>query len=58
MLAFRYDRHEEIVRYIRMWHVYYHLDYHPMVIRVFCLPLKISAVFVISSRRHRVQFNT
>ena len=23
-LAFRYDRHEEIVRYIRMWHVYYH----------------------------------
>ena len=22
-LAFHYDRHEEIARYIRMWHVYY-----------------------------------
>ena len=32
-LAFRYDRHEGIVRYIRVWHVYY----HPMVMRVFCL---------------------
>ena len=42
-LAFRYDRHEEIVRYIRMWHVYY----HPMVMRIFCLPLKFSAGFVI-----------
>ena len=29
-LAFRYDGHEEIARYIRMWHVYY----HPMVMRV------------------------
>ena len=29
-LAFRYDRHEEIERYIQMWRIYYHL----MVIRV------------------------
>ena len=42
-LVFRYDRHEEIARYIRMWHVYY----HPMVMRVFSLPLKSSAGFVI-----------
>ena len=51
-LAFCYDRHEEIVRYIRMWHVYY----HPMVMRVFCLPLKIFSCFCYS-RCHRVQFN-
>ena len=38
-LAFRYDRHEEITRYIRMWHMYY----HPMVMCVFCLLLKNSA---------------
>ena len=38
-LAFRYDRHEEIARYIRMWHVYY----HPMIMRVFCLSLKIGS---------------
>ena len=42
-LAFRYDRHEEITGYIRMRHVYY----HPMVMCVFCLPLKFSARFVI-----------
>ena len=36
-LAFHYDRHEEIVNYIRMWHIYY----HPMVMHVF------SAGFVI-----------
>ena len=41
-LAFRYDRHEEIAKYIRMWHIYY----HPMVMRVFCLRLKFSAGFV------------
>ena len=29
-LAFRYDRHEEIAKYIRMWHIYY----HSMVMRV------------------------
>ena len=52
-LAFRYDRHEEIVRYVQMWHIYY----HPRVMRVFCLPLKIFGCFCFS-RRHRVQFNT
>ena len=52
-LAFRYDRHEEIVRYIRMWHVYY----HPMVMHVFCLPLNFFGWFCYS-RHHRVQFNT
>ena len=41
-LAFRYDRHEEIAKYIRMWHIYY----HPMVMRMFCLRLKFSAGFV------------
>ena len=34
-LAFRYDRHEEIIRYIEMRHIYN----HPMVMHVFCLPL-------------------
>ena len=42
-LAFCYDRHEEITRYIRMRNIYY----HPMVMLVFCLPLKFSAGFVI-----------
>ena len=42
-VAFCYDRHEEIVRYIQMWYIYY----HPMVMRVFCLPLKFLAAFVI-----------
>ena len=42
-LEYRYDGHEEITGYIRMRHVYY----HPMVMRVFCLPLKFSARFVI-----------
>ena len=35
-LAFCYDRHEEIAIYIQMWHIYY----HPIVMRMFCLPLK------------------
>ena len=35
-LAFRYDRHGKITRYIRMRNIYY----HPMVMHVFCLPLK------------------
>ena len=48
-LAFRYDRHEEIANYIRIWHVYYHL----MVMRVFCLLLKNLGWFCYS-RRHRV----
>ena len=43
------DRHEEIANYIRIWHVYYHL----MVMRVFCLLLKIFGWFCYS-RRHRV----
>ena len=43
-LAFRYDRHEEITRYIRMRNTYY----HPMVMHVFCLPLTFLAGFVIS----------
>ena len=42
-LTFCYDRHEEITRYIRMRNIHY----HPMVMHVFCLPLKISAGFVI-----------
>ena len=42
-LAFHYDRHQEIANYIRIWHVYYHL----MVMRVFCLLLKFLAGFVI-----------
>ena len=29
-LVFRYDRHEEVANYIRIWHIYY----HPMVMRV------------------------
>ena len=44
-MAFRYDRHmhEEIVRYIRMWHVYY----HPMVMCVLLTFKKFLAAFVI-----------
>ena len=42
-LGFPYDKHEEIAYYIRMWHIYY----HPMVMRVFCLCLKFLAGFVI-----------
>ena len=52
-LAFYYDRHEEIARYIWMRHIYY----HPVVMRVFCLPLKFFGWFCYS-RHHRVQFNT
>ena len=40
-LVFCYDRHEEITRYIRMRNIYY----HPMVMHVFCLPLKIFGWF-------------
>ena len=48
-LMFRYDRHEEIANYIRMWHIHY----HPMVMRVFCLPLKFFGWFSYSTH-HRV----
>ena len=51
-LAFRYDSHEEITRYIGMRNIYY----HPMVMHVFCLPLKIFGFYY--SRYHRVQFIT
>ena len=40
-LAFHYDKHEKIANYIRIWHVYCHL----MVMRVFCLLLKIFGWF-------------
>ena len=52
-LEIRYDRHEEITRYIRMRNIYYHLT----VMQVFCLPLKIFG-WSSYSRYHRVQFNT
>ena len=52
-LAFRYDRHEEITRYIQMRNI----CYHPTVMHVFCLPLKIFGWFCYS-KYHRVQFNT
>ena len=52
-LAIRYDRHEEITRYIRMRNIYY----HPTVMQVFCLPFKIFGWFCYF-RCHRVQFNT
>ena len=56
-LAIRYDRHEEIVRYIRMWP--WHIYYHPMVMHVFCLPLKFSAAFVIPDTiEHNLILNT
>ena len=42
-LAFCYDRHEEITRYIRMRDMHY----HPMVMHLFCLPLKIFGWFYI-----------
>ena len=48
-LAFRYDRHEEIANYIWMWHIYY----HQMVMRVFCLRLKFFGWFCYS-RHHQV----
>ena len=48
-LAFRYDRYEEITRYIQMRHMYY----HPMVIHVFCLALKVFGWFCYS-RCHKV----
>ena len=49
--AFRYDGHEEITRYIRMRDIHY----HPMVMRVFCLPLNIFGWFCYSIC-HTVQF--
>ena len=52
-LAFRYDRHEEITKYIRMRNIYY----HPTVMHVFCLLIKFFGWFCYS-RCHRVQFNT
>ena len=48
-LAFCYDRHEEITRYIRMSD----MQYHPMVMHVFCLPLQIFGWFCYS-RRHTI----
>ena len=43
-LAFYYHRHVEIIRYIRMRHIYY----HPMVMHVFCLlPLKVFVWFFV-----------
>ena len=50
-LAFRYDRHEEIARYIWMWHV------RILSSNGNCVPLKIFGCFCYS-RCHRVQFNT
>ena len=52
--AFHYDRHEEIARHIQIRHILY---YHPMVMHVFSLPLKILGLFCYS-RCHRIQFNT
>ena len=52
-LVIRYDRLEEITRYIRMRNIYY----HPTVMQVFCSPLKFFGWFCYS-RCHRVQFNT
>ena len=52
-LAFHYDKHEEIKRYICMRHMCYD---HPTVMRVFCLPLTIFGWFCYS-RCHKVQFN-
>ena len=40
---------EEIANYIQMWHIYY----HSIVMRVFCLPLKIFSWFC-HSRCQRV----
>ena len=51
-LAFCYDRHEGITRYIRMRNIYY----HPTVMHVFCIPLKFFGWFCYS-RCHTVQFN-
>ena len=54
-LVFCYDRHEEIIRYIRMRNMHY----HPVVMRVFCLPLKFLAGFVIPDAvQYNLMFNT
>ena len=54
-VMFRYDRHEEITRYIQMRDMHY----HPMVMHVFCLPLKNSASFVIQDAiQYNLIFNT
>ena len=42
-LVFCYDRHKEITKYIRMKDMHY----HPMVLHMFCLPLKFLAGFVV-----------
>ena len=49
-LVFHYDRHEEITIYIQMRNMHH----HPMVMRVFCLPLNILACFVIPEA---IQYN-
>ena len=38
-LTFCYDRHEELTRYVII--LMRDVHYHPMVLRVFCLPVKI-----------------
>ena len=50
-LAFHYDRHEEISRCIRMRQIYY----HPIVMCVFSLLLKIFSWFVIPDI---IEYNT
>ena len=52
-LVFCYDRHEENIRYIQMWHTYY----HSMIMRMFCLPLQFVGWFCYY-KHHEVQFNT
>ena len=49
-LAFYYDRHEEITRYIQIRDMHY----HPVVMHVFCVPLNFLAGFVIPDA---IQYN-
>ena len=51
-LVFRYNWHEKITRYIQMRDMHY----YPMVMHVFCLPLKFFGWFCYS-RCHKVRFN-
>ena len=54
-LVIHYDKHEEITRYIRMRDMHY----HPMVMHVFCLPLKFLAGFLIPDAiEYNLIFNT
>ena len=54
-LAFCFDRHEEISRYIWMGDMHY----HAVVMHLFCLPLKILAGFVIPDTiQYNLIFNT